>query len=259
MGRRGFTLIELLVVIAIIAILAAMLLPALNRARETAQEIKCVSNKKQCMLAWQQYATQYQYMIKCAGTSTSAYKTWIGILLAGTKTFNTGYITNPKLLVCTSNRYAKLDDLGDLYTNASAYNYYTTYGIDCFDQELRYNSNIETLGLKECLYYISDGTTLCSGIDPAKCRLASQFIVVADTTHPGQQTEGKGGEWQWDYDGVDSSNGVSGGIHLAHNGKATVGFVDGSAKSMTADDINANTPQRPKVFVQADGFTPKKY
>ena len=56
MRSKGFTLIELLVVIAIIAILMAVLMPALNRAREQGKRASCLSNLKQLTLAWVAYA-----------------------------------------------------------------------------------------------------------------------------------------------------------------------------------------------------------
>ena len=69
---RGFTLIELLVVIAIIAILAAMLLPALQSARERGRRGSCVSNLKQIGTALMQYSQDYREKMPAGNCRTSS-------------------------------------------------------------------------------------------------------------------------------------------------------------------------------------------
>src|SRR5689334_20016179 len=61
--NHGFTLVELLVVIAVIAILASLLLPALNRARSKAEGIYCLNNTKQLLVAWHVYADDHNDLL----------------------------------------------------------------------------------------------------------------------------------------------------------------------------------------------------
>lgn len=78
--RIYFTLIELLITIAIIAILAAMLLPALNKARESARSATCLSNRKQLLLATFQYAENNNDFLPKHKPPSGATATW-GTLL----------------------------------------------------------------------------------------------------------------------------------------------------------------------------------
>jgi len=73
--RRAFTLVELLVVIGIIAILIAMLLPAINRARENARRVRCLSNMRQLTIAWLSYAQNNKG--KLCGANTRDPWDWV--------------------------------------------------------------------------------------------------------------------------------------------------------------------------------------
>jgi len=71
--QNGFTLIELLVVIAIIAVLMAILMPALNRVREQGKRAACLSNVKQLTLGWIMYADDNDQKIVSGRTAQNSW------------------------------------------------------------------------------------------------------------------------------------------------------------------------------------------
>jgi prepilin-type processing-associated H-X9-DG protein/prepilin-type N-terminal cleavage/methylation domain-containing protein len=99
--ERIFTLVELLVVIAIIAILAAMLLPALEKARETARRSNCTNNLKQCYLGINYYVSDKKgYYPNNVVYALNPDLRWVDAL------YNEKYIENKKVFSCSSLRAA---------------------------------------------------------------------------------------------------------------------------------------------------------
>jgi len=98
-NSKGFTLIELLVVIAIIALLAALLLPVLSRAKSSAQGAKCLNNIRQLMLAWTMYSDNSNGQLPSNADGQDGmgvFTNWVaGTMSRSQDATNTALLTDP--------------------------------------------------------------------------------------------------------------------------------------------------------------------
>lgn len=203
MMKKNFTLIELLIVIAIIAILAGMLLPALNAAREKARTISCLNNEKQVNFAFMHYLDRYNGYIPPPYCKVVKKQWWIILRDSGEidKNFcgsSNDYKIDKKLLACPN--MPKIE--------AGWFNYAMNQTLPGRWNYIKYNS---LKGSYSTRMLISDGTR----------SLAEKNGVGASETWRTAASQSNGRSWT-----------------TAHGGKTTnILFGDGHAETVSSSKI----------------------
>lgn len=206
-----FTLVELLITIAIIAILAAMLLPALNKARESARSAGCLSNRKQLLIAVFQYADNYNSFLPKHDSAEGSVATWGTVLY-----YDFTGKTMPSVI--TAGQGQRMEWIRNSTTGL-----YDRPRLPMFDCP----SSPRPLDITQSSLPIGMNYFLCASNYEAlgrnklsNCKYPSVRMLYADMTGPAYDTSvyGRG-------DGSPSLSRIS----YLHNATGTAGYVDGHA------------------------------
>jgi prepilin-type N-terminal cleavage/methylation domain-containing protein/prepilin-type processing-associated H-X9-DG protein len=225
-GRiHGFTLIELLVVIAIIAILAALLLPALNQAKQKAFAIRCASNVHQIELAATIYCGEYAGLYPWTWTGTSIGKgtTWFMYLKPFLANTNVILCPTKQHVVAKAPPYIFADDLSVSHYAAN----YQIGGAKAPGANLLPIRDANVIKPALTVYVTDAGTQAIDTTDPSlavttKSTEKLQAWVLEDTgaAAGGLVTLPTSGDDNWC------------GPSIRHSGRTNIGFLDGHTEPM---------------------------